>query len=121
MNILNVKGISISKNLEFKRIGYDENCNLIYEINNGNGKAIVFDDDGELQFEGEYLNWKANQKGKEYNESRLKYEGEYLNGERNENGKEYDKNGKIIFYGEYLDGKRCMEWVKNMAIMMTMK
>ena len=30
----------------------------------------------------------------------------YLNGKRNGKGKEYDSNGKLIFEGEYLNGKR---------------
>ena len=30
------------------------------------------------------------------------FEGEYLNGKRNGEGKEYDKDGRLIFEGEYL-------------------
>ena len=44
--------------------------------------------------------------GKEYNEGRLEYEGDYVNGKRNGNGKEYDMNNKLIFCGEFKDGKR---------------
>ena len=65
---------------------------------------------GELIFEGEYLNGKRNGKGKEYNyynyEDKLIFEGEYLNGKRNGKGKEYDNYGKLIFEGEYLKGKK---------------
>ena len=32
--------------------------------------------------------------------------GQYSNGKRNGNGKEYDEDGKLIFEGEYLDGKK---------------
>ena len=63
--------------------------------------------DGNIKFEGEYLNGRANGKGKEYNEEgKIILEGEYLNGELNGKGKEYYKNGKLIFEGEYLNGKR---------------
>jgi len=37
------------------------------------------------------------------------FEGEYKNGERNGKGKEY-KYGKIIYEGEYVNGKRINLW-----------
>jgi len=79
---------------------------------------------GELKFEGEYLyGWKR--KGKNYIKGKLEYEGEYLFN-RKYNGKGYDENGNIIyelingngrvkeydererliFDGEYLNGKK---------------
>ena len=43
---------------------------------------------------------------KEYNQGgKLIFEGEYLNGKRNGKGKEY-WNGELIFEGEYLNGLR---------------
>ena len=36
----------------------------------------------------------------------IKFEGEYLNGERNGKGIEYYENGKLKFEGEYLNGKK---------------
>ena len=47
-------------------------------------------------------------KGKEYyDDGKLLFEGEYLNGKRNGIGKVYDYwNGKLIFEGEYLNGER---------------
>ena len=42
----------------------------------------------------------------EYEDGELIYEGEYLNGKRNGKGKEYDKYNNLIFDGEFLDGKR---------------
>ena len=63
--------------------------------------------DGELSFEGEYLNGKRKGKGKEYyKDGKLKFEGEYLNGKRNGKGKEYYDNGKLEFEGEYLNGEK---------------
>ena len=46
--------------------------------------------------------------GKEFclKSKKLIYEGEYLNGKRNGKGKEYDFDGKVIFEGKYLNGKR---------------
>ena len=37
---------------------------------------------------------------------KLIFEGEYLNGKRNVKGKEYNKNYELIFDGEYLNGER---------------
>ena len=49
--------------------------------------------------------WKWKIKEIYYN-GKLIFEGEYLNGKRNGKGKEYNDNGKLIFEGEYLNGKR---------------
>ena len=86
------------------------------------GKAYINE---KLEFDGVYLcNKKWDGKGydengniiyelkngtgevKEYNnEGKLIYEGEYFNGKKNGKGKEFD-NGKLIFEGEYLSGER---------------
>jgi len=59
------------------------NGNIIYELINGNGKVKEYDDDGNLKYEGEYLNGKRNGKGKEYScEGNLLFEGEYLNNKK---------------------------------------
>jgi len=56
--------------------GYSIYGNNDFIINNGNGKGKEYDDDGKLEFEGEYLNGVRNGKGKEYNEyCDLKFEG----------------------------------------------
>ena len=63
--------------------GYDENGNIIYELNNGTGK------------------------GKEYNYyGKLIFEGEYSNDKRNGRGYEYDNNGNLLHKGLYINGKR---------------
>ena len=51
---------------------------------------------------------KGNGKVKEYNDydGKIMFEGKYLNGKRNGKGKEYDNIGKIIFEGEYSNGER---------------
>ena len=86
--------------------GYDKEGNVIYELNNGNGKVMEYNDDGEILFEGEYLNGKKIGKGKEYVYGRLIFEGEFLNGKRHGKGKDYNFGGDVIFEGEYLNGKR---------------
>ena len=81
---------------------------IIYESNRF-GKEYL--PNGELLFEGEYLNGKRNGKGKEYNgyDDKLIFEGKYLNGKRNGKGKEYDFiNGVLLFEGEYLKNK--LDW-----------
>ena len=84
------------------------------------GKEYYID---KIIFEGEYLNGKKwNGKGKEYRTKAIIIKliegkgymnsrfvkGEYKNEERNGKGKKYI-NGKLIFEGEYLNGKNGME------------
>ena len=91
---------------KFNGKGYYENCNVIYELINGNGKVKEYYQDGGLQFEGEYLNGKRSGKGKQYNGDTLKYEGEYLNGKKHGFGKEYGSYGKLKYEGEFLNGNK---------------
>ena len=79
---------------------------------------------GELIFEGEYL-YNSKKKGKAFINGKLEFEGDYLfNKKFNGNGfdkngniiyqlkdgngkvKEYNDKSKLIFKGEYLEGKR---------------
>ena len=93
-------------NRKFNGKGYDTSGNIIYELINGKGKVKEYDDNGKLEFEGEYLNGKRNGRGKEYEYGELIFEGEYLNGKRwNGKSKEYEYD-ELIFEGEYLNGKR---------------
>ena len=46
--------------------GFDIDGKLIYELNNGNGKFIEYDNNGKKLFEGEYLEGVKHGKGKEY-------------------------------------------------------
>ena len=105
--------------------GYNpKNNNIEYTLNKGKGYIKEYDDDGKLEFEGEYLNGERNGKGKEYKHETLIFEGEYLNGKK-WNGKGFDNNNKVYelkngngfvrefnnntslkFEGEYLNGER---------------
>ena len=99
--------------------------------NNGLGKEYKLNTDI-LIFEGEYLHGKKNGKGKEFYENgQIKFEGEYLNGkilngkgyddkgnlvlviDKNGNGIEFYKNGKMQFEGKYYNGKRWNGKVYN--------
>ena len=73
---------------------------FFYKTYNGKG----YDKKGNVIYE--IIN--GNGKGAEYDEynRKLIFEGEYLNGKRNGKGKEYDKDGELIFEGEYLNGFR---------------
>ena len=53
----------------------------------------------------------------EYNKyDKLIFEGEYINGKRNGKGKEYNNNHNLIIEGEYLNGKK-MGKEKNIMMM----
>ena len=55
-----------------------------------------------------YIIYCQDGKGKEYDglNNKLIFEGEYLNGKRNGKGEEYHNNGALLFEGKYLNGKR---------------
>ena len=91
-------------NIGKKNLNYfeDERGNYAEGIRDGKGKEY---NNGQLIFEGEFINWKRNGKGKEYFLVFLIFEGEYMDGKRNGFGKEYYINGAIKFKGEYQDGK----------------
>ena len=79
--------------------GYNADGNIEFEIKNGVGRIKEYYN-GELIFEGDYLNGERNGKGKEYNyDGELIFEGVYLNGEKNGKGKEYFDD-ELRFEGE---------------------
>jgi len=123
---------------------YNNEC--LFEIKNGSGKGKEYDFNGNLIYEGEYLNGVKNGKGKENIQNELFFEGEYLDGKRwngiikitkvdrygNETiyegelkdgqkhgkGKEYDYE-RLKFEGEYLNGSRHgkgKEYFNNLEI-----
>ena len=58
---------------------------------------------------GKYILYESPNKAKEYwiSTGKVIYDGDYLNGKRHGKGKEYyHYNGKLIFEGEFLNGKR---------------
>ena len=71
-------------------------------------KRLGIDIEDYKKINGKNIIGDVNGKVKEYDyyNGKLIFEGEYLNGKRNGKGKEYYNNGKLIFEGEYLNGKR---------------
>ena len=121
-NINYYKGVS-EKILEIDKDGigkiYNNKGELLFEgkysnkKKNGKGKQYFF---GKLVFEGEFKDGKRNGNGKQYlilsSELKLLYEGEYKDGKKNGKGKEYDVNGDLIFDGYYLKDKKWDGLVK---------
>ena len=65
------------------------------------------------EYSGRHIVYESKTKGSEYDkDEKLIFVGEYLNGEKNGFGKEYNKNGKLIFEGEYLKDKKCGKGIK---------
>ena len=77
--------------------------NIIYELNNGNGKIKGYFPNGKLKMEGDYLYGENYYKGKEYDiDGEIIFIGEYKNGERwKGKGKEYVYD-ILRFEGEYI-------------------
>ena len=55
--------------------GYDKNGNILYILNNGNGKVKYYNFNGNLSFEGEYKDGKINGEGKDFIDNKLIFEG----------------------------------------------
>ena len=100
-----IYGMASEKNI----IKIEIKCESEYLHGQKNGKVKEYNPDGELIFEGEYLNGKiwSGKVNEYYDNGKISFEGEYLNGEKNGMGKEYYLKGKIKFEGEYLKG---MKW-----------
>ena len=84
--------------------GYDKQGNLVYELINGHGKILEYDEYG-LKFEGQYLNGMKNGFGKIYSHGSMTFEGEFKDDRINGKGKEYSY-GELRFEGEYLNGRK---------------
>ena len=86
-----------------------------YKIeNNGKGMEFILNTD-KLIFKGEYEKGRKNGKGIEYYENgNIKFEGEYLNGKRL-NGKGYNRIGVNVY--EIIDGKgKIREYYDNLKL-----
>ena len=87
----------LSEDQKFKIIIYNKQLQNKLDIN-----IIDYKKKSRIYREGE-----RNGKGKEYNyNGELLFEGEYINGIRNGKGKEYYSNGNLLFEGDYINGKR---------------
>ena len=85
------------------RKGIWQKKNLLYELENGNGKVNEYDEN--LRYDGEYLDGKRHGKGKEFNSiGSLIYEGNFSKGEWNGFGKK-NINDELVYEGEFLNGE----------------
>ena len=107
--IFNNSILNIKENIEYKidlknKLNEDK---IIKKANIKKEKEIEYQIEKINIILGEYVNEKKpNIKGKEFDYySKLLFEGEYLNGKRNGKGKEY-YNGNLEYEGEYLNGER---------------
>ena len=95
---------------KWKGKGYDNQGNIIYELNNGQGYVKLYNEDY-CYFEGEYKNGEANGYGKSAWKMRFSrpvrktFEGIYKDDKLFE-GKEYDYHeNKLIYEGTFKNGK----------------
>ena len=71
-----------------------------------NGEGKEFDVDGETAlYSGDWKNGKRDGMGTEMKGLKSVYTGEWKNGMRNGKGKEMDESGRVVFVGEWKDGK----------------
>jgi len=70
-----------------------------------NGKGKIYYKNGNLSYEGDFLDNKAEGYGKMIYEDGEYYIGEFKNGKLNGNGKMYYKKGNLKYEGNYVDGK----------------
>ena len=97
-----------------KKFKYHDNDKLKSESEYNNGQLIkekIYKINGDFILDTEYMNDKNLWKTKEYRNFELIFGGECEKSlERlirwNGNGKEFDRKGKLIFEGEYFEGKR---------------
>ena len=95
------------KYIERKYI-WDDNKYYIGEFRNNlpNGKGIKYYSNGNILYEGNFINGKFEGNGKYYYEDGDYFSGEYKNGLRNGKGKEYYSNGNIKYEGDWINDKR---------------
>ena len=86
-----------------------------YKDNKPNGKGIKYYSNGNILYEGNFINGKFDGKGKYYYDNGMYFIGEYKNGLRNGKGIQYYKNGNILFEGDWIDDKRdgFKKWKRN--------
>ena len=74
---------------------------------NGNkhGKGIIYYKNGNIKYEGDFINDKYEGNGKYIYESGYYYICEWLNGNRYGKGIIYYKNGNIRYEGDFINGE----------------
>ena len=77
-----------------------------FKNNLPNGKGIKYYSNGNIMYEGDFINGKFEGNGKFYYDDGDYFIGKYKNDLRNGKGILYYKNGNIMFEGEYIKGVR---------------
>lgn len=89
---------------------YDKEGNLIYDgefkKNMYSGHGALYDiENGEIRYEGMFVNGKMEGKGFEYKNGAVIYSGEFRDGKYGGQGIEYDKDGIVVYKGLFEKGK----------------
>ena len=71
-----------------------------------NGNGIVYDKNGNIIYEGDFVEGNYEGDGKLIYENESYYIGQFKKKLPNGKGKQYDKSGNIKYEGDYVDGKR---------------
>ena len=120
-----VKRMCVYENNEMSRVTlefsgttmteYNEHGKRVYEgeykgdLNSGfmrSGSGKEYDKDGLIAiYSGEWKKGKREGLGTEYSKGFVLYTGEWENGMRNGEGKEMDEGGRVLFVGEWKEGK----------------
>ena len=101
--ILRFEGIYLN-GVKWSGKGFDDKGNEVYKIKEGKGYYKEYNFfNGNLIYEGEYLNGERNGKGKEYNNNELIFEGEFLKGKKKNGKGKYYEYGYLIYFGEFID------------------
>ena len=97
----------IIKDLELSIINYKDGSYYKREVINGlrNGYGILYYKNGNIMYEGDFVNDKAEGNGKYYWENGEYYIGQFKNGLKHGKGIEYYANGNIKYEGNFIDGK----------------
>ena len=74
--------------------------------NKKHGKGILVDKDGNIIYEGDFVNDYYEGKGKLVYEEGVYYIGQFLKGERHGKGILYYKNGNIKYEGDFVHNKK---------------
>ena len=67
------------------------------------GKGTVYNKNGSILYEGDFVNDKFEGNGKEIYDNGNYYIGQFLNGYKNGKGIEYNKDGSILYKGDFVN------------------
>ena len=98
---------SIIRLLKYKKKIYDNGDYYIGEMLNdkAHGKGILYYKNGNIKYDGDFVNDKFEGNEKYIDEVGNYYNGKWLNGKRQGKGILYYKNGNIMYNGDFVNGK----------------